>query len=114
MPSAGPSVAGSLVAERAETGSEPEPGAAAGTPPQPVSTRCIASDSAGLTQSPYLTFTSICRRTYSHRYALFGGNQVAVSPSPFCLLVWLDTACRLSGSLARLCRSSGVKKLAPG
>src|SRR5699024_10286466 len=71
----------------------PSPGAGqdessenAGCSSQTVSTRSIAVFSASTTQSPYLCLTAICRATYSQRWLLFGGSQVAASPSPFCLL----------------------------
>jgi hypothetical protein len=46
--------------------------------------RCIAACSAAVTHSVYLCFTAICRATYAQRQDLFGGSQVAASPSPFC------------------------------
>lgn len=59
----------------------------------------MAAFSAGTTHSSYLCFTAICRATYSQRKLLFGGSQVAASPSPFCRLRLELTASRLSGSL---------------
>src|SRR6478735_7354514 len=85
----------------------------ASCPAQSPRIRAIASCSACVTHSPYVAFTETCRATYSQRKPLFGGNQVAASPSPFCWLVGPSVACRFSGSLANAVRCPAVSCCAP-
>jgi len=60
----------------------------------------MASCSAWVTQRVYFVLTAVCRSTYSHRNALFGGSQVAASLSPLALFVGPSVAMRFSGSFA--------------
>jgi hypothetical protein len=64
----------------------------------------IASFSALVTQSPYFFLMATCLATYAHLNGLFGGSQVAASPSPFCELREPLTASKLSGSFAKAVR----------
>ena len=60
-----------------------EPGEGSRIVGQPSRTVRIATCSAPVTDTPYLSLTATWRATYAQRKRLFGGSQVAASPSPF-------------------------------
>src|SRR3954447_21053770 len=83
------------------TGGASTPSLGVGSPGQPWRTPEMASCSACVTHNPYRTLTATWRATYRHRKDLFGGSQVAASPSPLDSLADPSTASRFNGSLAK-------------